>query len=142
MARPIRELAPVRCIPGRAPLRGQSRRDVRLSTVPKPCFAAKSNYCLVRKVVAPWFGPSAQLQSPWDMPQRMTTDFIGLNELTSPRLFGMVEIELEMALAGPDAPSTMRIVSRRGVWRQIADHPGRPSMQMKAWRGTGGLHRA
>src|SRR3546814_11004532 len=34
------------------------------STPPKPFFAAKSIYCLVRAVVAPWLGPSAQLQGP------------------------------------------------------------------------------
>src|SRR3546814_12143453 len=53
------------------------------STPPKPFFAAKSIYCLVRAVVAPWLGPSAQLHGPRIIPHQMPIYFIGLNQLTS-----------------------------------------------------------
>src|SRR3546814_5832682 len=50
------------------------------STPPKPFFAAKSIYCLVRAVVAPWLGPSAQLHGPRIIPHQMPIYFIGLNQ--------------------------------------------------------------
>ena len=71
-------------------------------------------YCLARSVVAPWFGPCAQVQSPRIMPHQMPMYLAGSNQLTSPSLFGSLRLSSRSFSTSPAASSAMRIV-RHGV---------------------------
>src|SRR3546814_11556013 len=73
-------------------------------------------YCLVRAIVAPWLGPSAQLHGPRIIPHQMPIYFIGLNQLTSPSLLGSLRLSSRSFSTSPAASSAMRIV-RHGVWK-------------------------
>ena len=74
---------------------------------------------LVRAVVAPWFGPSAQLHLPEIIPHQMPTYFCGRNQLTSPSLLGSLRLSSRSFSTRLAALSPMRI-ARQGVAKGVS----------------------